>query len=204
MRPAKAPLNPACPDRTGDRPPASFSPAPRKDANQVGVSRWTDRRVERYPMDLAGGCDKSVKRSRLSRRMARIINPLIQSRPLVPLHLGRWSFEEGGIIGCLQDAWQGQGRGATIAPIHPALQLPNQKTRGFRGRDLACSRKRGANSSASQGFLFQNLELGLLLSGVLVPQLRVCDTNCVRALKTWSPSCHEPTSSSPLKARLPW
>lgn len=47
-------------------------------------------------MDLAGGCDKSVKRSRLSRRMARIINPLIQSRPLVPLHLGRWSFEEGG------------------------------------------------------------------------------------------------------------
>lgn len=38
MRPAKAPLNPAWPDQTGDRPPdpsSSFSPAPRKDANKV-------------------------------------------------------------------------------------------------------------------------------------------------------------------------
>lgn len=97
MRPAKAPLNPAWPDQTGDRPldpSSSFSPAPRKDANKVKGLEM-DRRVERYQIHSGNGCDQSVKRSRLSRRVARVINPLIRGRPLVPLHLKRRRLKRG-------------------------------------------------------------------------------------------------------------
>lgn len=86
MRPAKAPLNPAWPDQTGDRPldpSPSFSPAPRKDANKVKGLEM-DRRVERYQIHSGNGCDQSVKRSRLSRRVARVINPSYEAALLAP------------------------------------------------------------------------------------------------------------------------
>lgn len=51
------------------------------------------------------------------------------------------------------------------------------------------------------GLPFQNLELGLFLSGVLVRQLRVCDTNCVKTLKTWSLSYRESTPQPRLERR---
>lgn len=127
MRPAKAPLNPAWPDQTGDRPldpSPSFSPAPRKDANKVKGLEM-DRRVERYQIHSGNGCDQSVKRSRLSRRVARVINPSYEAALLCP-SISKTSFEEGASSFGFKMLGKGRGGGATIASINPALQLPNQ------------------------------------------------------------------------------